>query len=285
MTEDLILAGILKSYTEPALRVLSISAYANPDYYSGDMPYICELQYPELQANTEYLLIRSDPTPSWRPPISAGVPFYCSRKDFIFTVSLRSFLGELRQSTILLVPLSTLLSEVERSHNVARRNVAWSEWGPSGTRMICREPSETWVCYTYGMKFIQGLRWKGGHVARAYDFNPYAARKYVKKSLDSPSLWKRLASSSKPSSRCEIFGEQVTTTLSGRVVNITLEHTEGGWEAVMIGEDHILMVQVRPSLLNILVNLTVLIPTLCFWRGSLLLPRTVTWLCKTSTGW
>lgn len=245
MTEDLILAGILKSYMEPTLRVLSIAALANPVHSLEDMPYICELQYPELLANTEFFLIRSEPTPTWRPPTGSGVPFYCSRKDFIFTISMRNFLGELHGSTVLFVPLSTLLSEVERSHDVPRRNVAWSEWGPSGTRMICRESSETWVCYAYGMKFIHGLRWKNGHVARVYDFNPYAAKKHVKTSVDSPVLWKRLATLSEPSGRCEIFEEDVITTLPGRVANITLEHSEGGWDAVMIGEDHILMVQVR----------------------------------------
>lgn len=259
MTEDLILAGILKSYTEPTLRVLSIETFTNPVHSVEDIPYICELQYPALIAHTEFFLIRSEPTPTWRPPTGLGVPFYRSRRDFIFTISMRNFLGDIHGSTVLLVPLSILLSEVERSRNVPRRNVAWSEWGPSGSRMICREPSETWVCYAYGMKFIQGLRWKRGHVARAYDFNQYAARKHVKTTIDSPVLWKRLATLSEPSARSEVFEEEVITTLPGRVATIALEHWERGWDAVMIGEDNILMVQVRLSPWNIVVDPTGLI--------------------------
>ena len=245
MTEDLILAAILRSDREPTLQVLSIAAYVEPVHSLKDMPYICELQYPELHGTMEYFLIRSEPTPTWRPPAASGVPFYSSRKDFIFTISMRTLWGEAHESAVLIVPLSTLLSEVERSHDVPRRNVPWDAWGPRGARMVCREPSETWVCYTYGMKFIQGLRWKNGQIARTYDFNPYAARKHVKTSVDSPIPWKRLAKQSKLSGRCECFDGEVITTLPGRVATVTLQHSEEGWDAPMIGEDHILMVQVR----------------------------------------
>lgn len=248
MSEDLILAGVLRSDREPTLQVLSIAAFVNPVHSLEDMPYVCELHYPVLQGTMEYFLIRSEPTPTWRPPASSRFPFYTSRKNFIFTISMRTTWGEAHESTVLIVPLSTLLLEVERSHDVPRRNVPWVAWGPEGTRMVRREPSETWVCYTYGMKFIQGLPWKNGHVARAYDFNPYAARKYVKTSVDSSIPWKRLAKQSKPSGRCESFQSEVITKLPGRVAALTLHHSEQGWDAVMIGEDHILMVQVRSSL-------------------------------------
>ncbi|KAG8213112.1 hypothetical protein J3R82DRAFT_11510 [Butyriboletus roseoflavus] len=243
MTEDLILAAILRSDRVPTLQVLSVAAYVNPVHSLKDMPYICELQYPELQGTTEYFLIRSEPTPTWRPPAGSGIPFYSSRRDFMFTISMRTLYDEVHDSTVLIVPLSTLLLEVERSHDVPRRNVAWDAWGPMGTRMVCREPSETWVCYTYGMKFIHGLRWKNGQVARTYDFNPYATKKHVKTSVDSPELWTRLAKQSKLSSRCESFDGEVATALPGRVTNVTLHRSEEGWDAPMIGEDHILMVQ------------------------------------------
>lgn len=253
MTEDLILAGISRSGKEPSLQVLNIAAHVNPVHSLEDMPFICELQYPKLQATMEYFVIRSEPTPTWRPP-SSGVPFYCSRKDFVFTISMRTTLGETHESTVLFVPLSILLSEVERSYGVPRRNVPWDAWGPGGTRLLFREPSDTWVCYTYGMKFIQGLRWKTGHVARVYDFNPYAARKHTKASVNSSIRWKRLAKQSKSNARCDSFGGEVITKLPGRVANLTLHHSEDGWDAVMIGEDHVLMVQVRSSSSNIPIN-------------------------------
>ncbi|KAF8558166.1 hypothetical protein OG21DRAFT_1405889 [Imleria badia] len=245
MTEDLILAAILRSDSEPSLQVLRIAAYVDPIQILEDIPYVCELRYPKLRGHMEYFLIRAEPTPTWKPPAGSGVPFYGSRKDFIFTISMRILSGDTHESIVLFVPLSTLLLEVERSRDVPRRHVPWDAWGPSGTRMVCREPSETWVCYTYGMKFIQGLRWKNGHVARVYDFNPYAARKDFKTSVDSPIPWTRLAEESKPSGRCGCFHGEVITRLPGRVATVTLEHSDEGWDAAMIGEDHIVMVQVR----------------------------------------
>ncbi|KAF8134942.1 hypothetical protein EV363DRAFT_1322083, partial [Boletus edulis] len=249
MTEDLILAGILTPDLEPALQVLRVTAHGDPlsIHSLQDISCICELQYPNLQGNVEYFLIRSEPTPTWKPPAGSGVPFYGSRRDFIFTISLRILWNETQESIVLFVPLSTLLSEVDRSHDTPRRSVHWDAWGPDGTRMIFREPSETWVCYTYGMKFILGLRLNDGHVARLYDFDPYAARKHVKTSVDSPIPWKRLAQESKPSGRCRSFVEQVITRLPGRVATITLEHSNDGWDTAMIGEDHIVMVQPNSS--------------------------------------
>ena len=263
MTEDLILAGIVTARIDPALRVLSIAACVNPIRSLDDMPYICELQYPKSSGSTDYFLIRSEPTPSWRPPPGSGAPFYCSRKDFIFTISVRYSSDQIQEGTVLFVPLSTLLLEAERSRHVPRRDVAWKDWGPSGARMVCKEPSETWVCYNYGMKFVHGLQWDGRQVARIYDFNPYAAKKHVKSTIDPSISWKLLVAASEPSSRCEIFEEDVVTTLPGRVTNFKLGSScravGAGWEAVMIGEDHILMVQVRTPIRIILITPTQLI--------------------------
>ncbi|KIK99991.1 hypothetical protein PAXRUDRAFT_822178 [Paxillus rubicundulus Ve08.2h10] len=242
MTEDLILVAIVRSVNEPCLVVLSIAACGNPIQAFEDMTYICELQYPALKYDVEDILIRSEPTPSWRPPASLAVPFYVSRKDFIFTISLRVTAGhEIRENTLLFVPLSTLLSQVALSYDAPQRRIAWKEWGPKGTRMIFRESSEIWVCYTHGMRFIQGLRWKDGHKARVYDFNPYAARKY--EGIDSSVKWKPLARKATMKVQSHAFAEEVVTTLPGRVAMVDLAHSKDGCEAAMIGENNIVMVQ------------------------------------------
>ncbi|KAF9223672.1 hypothetical protein BS17DRAFT_781042 [Gyrodon lividus] len=244
MTEDLILAAIIRSDDEPCLDVLSITGCSDPIQDVKDMPYVCELRYPAFKGHVEHILIRSEPTPSWRPPASLMVPFYASRKNFIFTITLRLITdNDAQENTVLLVPLSTLLSQVSLSRDTPQRRVIWKEWGPQGSRMICRESSETWVCYTYGMRFIQGLRWKNGHEARVYDFNPYAARKYVKTSNDSSIPWKPLVREATMKSQCFGFVEEVMTTLPGRVASFNLAHSKDGWEAAMIGEDNIVMVQ------------------------------------------
>lgn len=172
-----------------------------------------------------------------------------------------------QESKVLFVPLSTLLLEVESSQ--PRRNVCWEDWGLSGARMISREPSETWVCYTYGMKFVHGLpREAWQQAARVYDFNSYAARKYVKSTINPSIPWEPLMAASEPSARCEICQEDIITTLPGRVTNFELGDYHGaggvGWEALMIGEDHILMVQVRTSIRTILIILKELISSFLF---------------------
>ncbi|KAF9243501.1 hypothetical protein BU15DRAFT_43126, partial [Melanogaster broomeanus] len=263
MTEDLILAAILRSDEVPCLNVFSIAACDNPVTDLEEMPYTCELRFPEIKGEVKHMLIRSEPTPSWRPPANLAVPFYASRRDFIFVIALRVVTQyDIQEHTVLLVPLSTLLSQVKLSRDAPQRCIVWKDWGPKGSRMLCREPSETWVCYTYGMKFILGLRWKRGHEARVYDFNPYAARKHVKTKTDSSIPWTPLVRQASMNQQCHGFGEEVTTTLPGRVALVNLMQSKDGWETAMIGEDNIVMVQVRRVLVEIKINRLLLLSTL-----------------------
>ncbi|KAF8134943.1 hypothetical protein EV363DRAFT_1322086 [Boletus edulis] len=236
MTEDLILATIIGSDSEPALQILRASAHVDPIRSLEEIPCVCELQLPKVQGEVEWFLIRSEPTPTWKPPTGSGVPFYASRKDCIFSVLIRAFVGDMERNTVLFLPLSTLLLEVERLHDVPRRNVPWDAWGPDGTRIFSVKLSETWICYTYGMKFVQHVPWNNGYAVQVYDFNPYAARKHVKTTVDSLLPWEHLAEESQPSGRCGSFDEQVITRLPGRVATIILEHSNDDWDAAMIGE-------------------------------------------------
>ncbi|KAG6373376.1 hypothetical protein JVT61DRAFT_6524 [Boletus reticuloceps] len=242
------LATIIRSDSGPALQILRASAQVDPILPLEETPCVCELQLPRVQGDVEWLLVRSEPTPTWKPPTGSGVPFYASRKDYIFSVSIRAIVDEMDGNAVLFIPLSTLLLEVERSHDVPRRNVPWDAWGPDRTRIISMQPSETWICYTYGMKFIQHVPWNNGYAAQVYDFNPYAARKHVKTTVDSLLPWKHLAEESKPAGWCEGFcsseQEQVVTRLPGRVATIALAHSNNSQDAAMIGEDNIVIVQV-----------------------------------------
>ncbi|KAF8442458.1 hypothetical protein L210DRAFT_3536652 [Boletus edulis BED1] len=243
MTEDLILAANISPDTmEPVLQVLRLTPHVDS---VPSLVNICQLLFPMIRGNTDYLSIRSEPPSTWKLPAGLGVPFYTSQKDTIFTISFCIILddSDIMRKFDLFVPLSTLLLEVERSHGVLHRIALWDTWGPDGTRLLFMKPSATRTGYAYGMKFIQGLRRNNGHVARVYDFNPYAARKHAETSADSSTPWKRLARQSKFSASGRIFYKDVVTRLPGRVATITLEHSDEGWEAAMIGEDHIVMVQ------------------------------------------
>jgi hypothetical protein len=152
------------------------------------------------------------------------------------------------------------MAQVELSRNTQKRIVPWVRWGPNGSYMLLRSPSEIWVCYVYGMKFIQLLPWKKGNSARVYDFNKYAARRDVRneQTTEPKLLWRRLGMPQSLNSRCSAFDEEVNTYLPGRVATVEVmpSDTSHDWEAAMIGEDNIVLVSVslptRPVWLSLI---------------------------------
>lgn len=215
-----------------------------------DVNYICGLEYPKIKADVIDMLIRSDPTPGWVPSHSLQAPFFFTRSDRIFTVAMQVTpeTNTNEEGTVLVVPLSTIMAQVDLSHNTPKRCVPWKQWGPYGSHMLCRNPSESWVCYVYGTKFIHLLPWKKGQRARVYDFNKYAARRDIRNGQTSePKLtWKRLKRLYSLNSQCTAFDEEVNTYLPGRVavVDVMPSDTSHDWEAAMISEDNIVVVSV-----------------------------------------
>ncbi|KAG1717929.1 uncharacterized protein EDB91DRAFT_1305162 [Suillus paluster] len=249
VTENLVLVGIVESdEAPPRLDVLSIDNFSGAMVQYQDVNYICGLEYPKMKANVIDMLIRSEPTPGWSPSQSLRIPFFFARSDRIFTITMRVSpdSNSTEESTVLIVPLSTIMAQIELTHNTPKRLVPWRKWGPNGSHMLLRNPSEVWVCYVYGMKFIQLLRWQKGTRARVYDFNKYAARRDVRneQTTEPKLLWKRLGMVRALSSRCSAFNEEVYTYLPGRVaiVEVMPSDTPHDWEAAMIGEDNIVVV-------------------------------------------
>lgn len=249
VTEDLILVGIVESdETPPRLDIFSIDSFDRELEEYKDVSYICGLEYPRMKADVLDMLIRSEPTPGWSPSQTVQTPFFFARSDRIFTITMRVSpeSNSTEECSVLIVPLSTIVAQVELSRNTRKRIVPWMQWGPNGSHMLLRSPSEVWVCYVYGMKFIQLLPWKKGHFARVYDFNKYAARRDVRnEQRTEPKLpWRRLGMPQSLDSRCSAFNEEVNTYLPGRVATIEVmpSDTSHDWEAAMIGEDNIVLV-------------------------------------------
>ncbi|KAG1869662.1 hypothetical protein C8R48DRAFT_699324 [Suillus tomentosus] len=250
VTEDLLLVGVVAAESDemPRLDILSIDSFREEMEEYKDVSYICGLEYPKMKADVLDMLIRSDPTPGWSPHQTVQTPFFSARSDRIFTITMRvSPAGNSNEEcTVLIVALSTIMAQVELSRNTQKRIVPWEQWGPNGSYMLLRSPSDSWVCYVYGMKFIQLLPWKKGNTARVYDFNKYAARRDVRneQTTEPKLLWTRLGMPQPLNSRCSAFVEEVITYLPGRVA--TVEVMSSGspydWEAAMIGEDNIVLV-------------------------------------------
>lgn len=234
----------------PRLDILSIDSFREEMEEYKDVNYICGLEYPKMKADVLDMLIRSDPTPGWSPPQTVQTPFFSARSDRIFTITIRvSPAGNSNEEcTVLIVALSTIMAQVALSRNTQKRIVPWEQWGPNGSYMLLRSPSESWVCYVYGMKFIQLLPWKKGNTARVYDFNKYAARRDVRneQTTEAKLLWTRLGMPQPLNSRCSAFVEEVITYLPGRVATVEVMPSDSpyDWEAAMIGEDNIVLVSV-----------------------------------------
>ncbi|KAH7926824.1 hypothetical protein BV22DRAFT_323419 [Leucogyrophana mollusca] len=137
----------------PRLDILNVSQYESAILPSSGVDFICGLQYPPIKGEITKLLVRSEPAPSWMPQ---QVPFFTSQKERLFVVTC-SVDTKGDEVTVLFVPLSTILAQIQAATGVPRSVVEWTNWGPSGTRMIARWPSDPWVCYSFGMRFIHLL--------------------------------------------------------------------------------------------------------------------------------
>jgi len=252
MSDEVFLAAFLDSDEQVSLKVLSVTL-GNPVFSAKDVQPLCELRYPRLRAIAEGIdiLIISEPTPASTVSNLSAAPFTCSSTDILFTVTLRYAIGmDVESAVVLLVPRSTILHQVSCVSSSPQKYVGWESWGETGSRMLDIQPSDVWVCHSYGMKFVHSR--DGEAFACLYDLNPYATRKVVN-TANSPDLpWKPMEKETKISGRRNPFSTDVFTSLPGREASLDLIPNEHGWEATMITGDHVVMVQVSGSTTNTL---------------------------------
>ena len=244
ITDELLLVAFVDR-DQVSLRVLAATSEGSV-LAAEDIQYLCDLRFPILQANVEDVLITSDPSPTRTNSYIPVAPFTCSATDVLFTITLKYSMEDptgmdLEWAVVLLVPRSTILDRVSSSFG---SSLEWESWGPQGSRMLDIKPSDVWVCHSYGMKFIHNP--VGEAIAIVYDFNPYATRKDV----DTPNRhlpWKVMERETRISCERSPFKTDVVTSLPGREVSLELTPNDHGLEAVMITEDHIVIVQVSES--------------------------------------
>lgn len=254
ISDELVLATFTDE-EQVSLRVLAVTrGISIPS--EKDVQYLCELRFPMLRAMAEGISISSEPSPTSTTPNNTA-PFTHSSTDVLFTVTLKYSMGRNPSSFIvLLVPRSTILHHILCVSTSSQKHLKWESWGPKGSRMLDIEPSNVWVCHSYGMKFVHS---PCRNFANVYDLNPYATRKDVNSANRPDFPWGIMEKETKISGRHNPFDTDVVTSLPGREASIELIPNEHGWEATMIAEDHIVLVQVSKSTINTISPLMTLV--------------------------
>ncbi|KAI0325496.1 hypothetical protein GY45DRAFT_1374683 [Cubamyces sp. BRFM 1775] len=247
----------------------------------SDLDYLCAFHYPPLNDNfaTVSMSVRSDPAPNWTPSPELKVPFHVARQDRLFVITFWVVEGNMHIIPFIsLVPSWTFLDCIRSlAPGETGRVFEWSEWGPSGSRLIPAPPTHTsvWVCYVYGMTFAMSLRQGSQRVIVTLDFNRLAISRAraEQQQLEEQQQQQQqqqqegeggegaekaagdrkkvVLADDRPFKPANIFSEEVRTSLPHimRKTSPFGAEGEGHFDAVMISEDSLVMVSsVRPTL-------------------------------------
>jgi len=130
--------------------------------------------YPEFADVYDlHMEVRADPGTS--SATDSRVPFASDTQTFILVVTLCVVgIDSFSRNFVHFIPSEFLLSVVESSDGKSAAPLDWSRWGPLNTRLLLtpEEPSDTWVCYVYGSKFVISEKaGRHGYSGRLFDFN------------------------------------------------------------------------------------------------------------------
>ncbi|KAG7097002.1 hypothetical protein E1B28_004396 [Marasmius oreades] len=121
----------------------------------------------------------SPPTRFEYLPNHQQVPFRVSRQDRLFAVGCRMW-DNSHMDMVIFVPLSTLLSHVEKARISALVTVLeWKSWGPTATRTLPFDFPDIWVCYIHGLRAAvlnRNTSSLSGVCFDIYDLNPLLDR-------------------------------------------------------------------------------------------------------------
>jgi hypothetical protein len=153
--------------------------------------------------------------------------------------------GQGRRSVPAILFLTSGLMKFVRAHDGSGSLIEWENWGPSNTRILDLPfgLSDTWVCYTFGKKFVYPRPDSSGRSTRepdlfldVYDFNQLAIRKESKTSGESPE------EQNPPST--PLFQSPVQGLLPYRRTSIPITRFRWDLESWMLSQDSIILVSV-----------------------------------------
>ncbi|KAG1763824.1 hypothetical protein EV702DRAFT_1205384 [Suillus placidus] len=173
--------------TEPRLFVLDISK-SSTIKLTLTADYICVFGFPpfDLVVSPVKIIIRSDPSPEWKPDPEARIPFSVARGQRLFLIT--TWVEEKNQKQVsydLFAPANILLSYVPALPPQTRRHVInWDTWGPTGTRFLKSPPhSRVWTGYIFGSKFVslltspKAIAGQSSQTLQMWDFNQLAMKR------------------------------------------------------------------------------------------------------------
>ena len=237
----------------------------------ADIRYVCVFMYPTLAHNVRLYSMRlhAKPEPDWSP---SQVPFSLSRNDRLLVVALDVVRqGAILSHSISHIPSSTLFSAMNTiAPGDSRRVFPWSDWGPSGSRLLCEganlppsrdvfgmSAASMLVISTYGSNLIT-------YAIELYDFNPLAYRRALLSSNEGQDLGRgagsgyakdMLVMTPTTFTPCMegFFAEDVTTYLPylRRELEVTASYSKYvlPFDRLILGEDSLILMPCNVSVL------------------------------------
>lgn len=240
-------------HPEPLLQIFNFKTASSDLIDIEDASYDCSLEWPSLQmwAVPLAMSVRSDPAPGWQPNPELKVPFYTSRNDRLFAVTLWVAEGANINTLVLFIPNSTISSRLRLS-TAHKKEFSWDEWGPHGSRMLVAPSGHSmiWVCYIFGQSFISPRRTEednttpvGPKAIQILDFDQLAVRKDVAEGRASGHPVTKTVRGTTVLDKPEILLRPVLTDLPYREKTIRVPtHCDHAFNAVMLSEDSIVTV-------------------------------------------
>lgn len=235
-------------FLEPILAVVNFREEPSERHAMQQAEHVFVFQYPSLTADTIPIRfeIRSDPAPGWFPNSNIQVPFFTSQHNRLYAVSLRLLVGNHLRCIMLFAPLSTFLECIQRKDTPIDRRYEWSTWGPGGTRILLprTHPSDVWVCYVNGSRYVALRKDKKRFTVDVYDFNRQGLLRAMNQDSDT-AISDSYVTKASTFDEGTIFESEVETSLPYRIQSLPLDLKSITRVAVICSEDNIIIVDVR----------------------------------------
>ncbi|KAF9462092.1 hypothetical protein BDZ94DRAFT_1261927 [Collybia nuda] len=186
--------------------------------------------------------IRSDPSPGWTPNSNIRVPFFTAQYNRLYVVSLWLLVGSRMRCVMLFAPSATFLARIQKDMP-EDRIYEWSAWGPRGTRILLPRtpPSDIWVCYVNGSRYVTLRKDKKQFALDVYNFNHRGVLRSLNLAGDTDIKSKCVTDARLPEGGT-IFQSTVETSLPYRIQTLLLGLKSIMNIAVVCSEDNIIIV-------------------------------------------
>lgn len=266
---------LIRRHTEVELLVIDLTSSFGR-FPSFEDCAVCAFRFPPVKDRWSFALaeIRSDPSYAWTSPSDTFTPFHTTIGQRLIVVILHMVMEEpsgMRSQTSLsfCIPLDTLLPYL-RDTPTSRRNhkIEWESWGPKGCRMSqsMKPQSSTWLHTVYGSRVVEIDHTResaDNPCISVVDFNQARVRKDIldarRQLPEGRHLFpnRLLTHTHSDTSRMKVahgevglpaeapqcpFVTGIMTSLPCRYGKIPLPRGQVEYEAAMIGEDMLILV-------------------------------------------